>query len=195
MNKIFHRRHLPHLHFNDGIYFITSRLYDPELFTKFDKEYYINHPNQLSNIDFQTHFVQYDEILNTYKSQIDYLKNPEIAEILLNEFHKLDGKEYNLIAYTILSNHFHLLFELLVANSGISKIMKMIKGRSSVFINRKLNRTGKLWQDESYDRWVRDDKELYFVIRYILENPVKAGLVKNWRDWKFTYCKQDFIVI
>jgi len=47
----------------------------------------------------------------------------------------------------------------------------------------------------SFDRLVRDEKELYYVIRYVLMNPVNAGLVENWRDWKYTYCHPDYIVI
>jgi len=195
MNKIFHKRHLPHLHFNEGIYFITSRLYDPDLFISFGKEISTQNSKNLSEKDFQNHFIKYDKILNLSKININYLQIPEAAQILANEFHIYDSKEYKLIAYTILSNHFHLLFELLKGNSGISKIMKNIKGRSSLLINKKLNRTGKLWQDESYDRWVRNDIELYFVIKYILENPVKAGLVSNWQDWQFSFCKKEYLVL
>ncbi|AFH48914.1 Hypothetical protein IALB_1203 [Ignavibacterium album JCM 16511] len=170
-------------------------MYDPNLFKTQNKQIKIKKLNDLPESDFQNHFILYDESLNKQETKINYLKKPEIAQILANEFHQYDGKDYNLIAYTILSNHFHLIFELLKGNTGISSIMKKIKGRSSLFINRKLNRAGKLWQDESYDRWVRDEKELYFIIKYILENPIKAGLASNWYDWKFTYCKPEFLVL
>lgn len=193
MSKVFFKRHLPHLHFDEGIYFITSRLYDPRLFIYEHK--IARELNNLSEIDFQNHFIKYDSILNDSKTNIDYLKKVDVAQILVNELCKYDNKEYVLIAYTILSNHFHLLFKLLNGNSGISKIMKNIKGRSSIYINRELNRTGKLWQDESYDRWIRDDIELYFVIKYILENPVSAGLVDCWKKWEFTYCKKEYLVL
>ena len=195
MNKTFFRRHLPHLYFNEGIYFITSRLYDPSLFQKVNTSKNYKKINQLTVNEFQAQFIEYDEQLNNQNSTINYLKESAIAEILSKEFHNLDKKEYDLIAYTIMSNHFHIVFKLREGNSGISKIMQMIKGRSSLLINKKLNRTGKLWQDESFDRWVRDDKELYFIIKYILENPVKAGLIDNWKEWKFNYCKEEYIVL
>ncbi len=194
MEKHFFRRHLPHLHFNEGIYFITARLYDPILFRSL-KEKKVTNISKLTTDEFQNHFKDYDESMHRGKATIFYLKDPEIARILQNEIHSLDGKEYELIAYTIMPNHFHIVFNLLKNNSGISKITKQIKGRSSYLINKILNRRGKLWQDESYDRWVRDDRELYFVIKYILENPVKAGFVKNWYEWQFTYCKEEYIVL
>lgn len=92
-------------------------------------------------------------------------------------------------------NHFHMVFELLQNNKGISKIMQSIKRISVRDCNTILSRSGAFWQDESFDRWVRDEKELYFVIRYILMNPVTAGLVNDWKDWKFTYCHPDYLIL
>ena len=192
MNKNFFKRHLPHLHFNEGIYFITSRLYDPSNFYSS----MASGSNEIDSKDeFKTHFEEYDNYLHKIKSSIHYFDDYSVASILKNEFHNLDNLEYELIAYTIMSNHFHLIFNLLNGNSGISKILQKIKGRSAFLINKYLNRKGKLWQDESYDRWVRDDKELYFVIKYILLNPVKAGLVENWYEWKYTYCHPNYIIL
>ena len=192
MNKIFFKRHLPHLHFNDGIYFITSRLYDPSNFYSLMAS---GNNETDSKDEFNSHFEEYDNYLHKMKSSIHYFDDFSVASILKNEFHNFDNREYELIAYTIMSNHFHLLFKLLSRNSGISKILQKIKGRSAFLINKYLNRKGKLWQDESYDRWVRDDKELYFIIKYILENPVKAGLVKTWNDYPFSYCKEEYLVL
>ena len=73
-------------------------------------------------------------------------------------------------------NHIHLVFELLSKNKSVSKIMQSIKRISARKSNVILHRKGKFWQDESYDRLVRDDKELYFVIKYVLMNPVNARL-------------------
>lgn len=92
-------------------------------------------------------------------------------------------------------NHIHLVFELLPQNKGISKIMQAIKGISSNKCNVLFDREGQFWQEESFDRWIRDDVEFYFTIRYVLMNPVEAGLVKNWNDWVNTYCHPDYIVL
>lgn len=93
------------------------------------------------------------------------------------------------------ANHIHLVFELLPPNKGISKIMQSIKGVSAKESNIILNRTGKFWQDESYDRWIRTDIELYFITRYVLLNPVNAALVTNWHDWEYTYCHPQYLVL
>jgi REP element-mobilizing transposase RayT len=53
-------------------------------------------------------------------------------------------------------------------------------------------RSGAFWQHENYDHFVRDEVELERTIKYVLYNPVKAGLVNDQKDWKWTYCKFDF---
>ena len=47
--------------------------------------------------------------------------------------------------------------------------------------------SGAFWQHESYDHVVRDEQELIRIVRYILNNPVKAGLVANWQDYPFLF--------
>jgi len=92
-------------------------------------------------------------------------------------------------------NHIHLVFKLLSENKSISRIMQSIKRTSARKSNMILNRAGKFWQDESYDRLVRDDKELYFIIKYVLMNPVNAGLTNNWNSWEYSYCDPNYLVL
>jgi REP element-mobilizing transposase RayT len=187
----FFRRNLPHLYFDEGIFFITAILHDPQRFPS--RKNYNKANKDLDLKEFQNHFRSYDITLHENKSSVHYLGKKN-ARVLSEIIHSLDGKEYDLIAFTILSNHFHLVIRLLKDNSGISKIMQLIKGRSAYLINKSMNRVGKFWQIESYDRWIRDEKELYFVIKYILENPIKAGLVDVWYKWDFSFCKKEFLV-
>jgi len=66
----------------------------------------------------------------------------------------------------------------------LSAIMQSLKGYTARKANILLNRTGNFWQDESYDHEARDEEELDRIVKYVLNNPVKAGLVENWRDWQ-----------
>jgi hypothetical protein len=70
-------------------------------------------------------------------------------------------------------------------------IMKSLKGYTAWECNRVLQRKGTFWQAESYDHIVRDAGEFQRVVNYVLNNPVKAGLVKDWRDWKWNYQRQS----
>ena len=197
MSKIhFHRRNLPHLYFNEGTYFITYRLADslPQ-----EKIYEITKAieNDLNNSaeDFERLLKKYDDLLDSGLYGSKHLIDPRVAEICKYTLHFPDQKDYKLICYCIMPNHIHLVFELIEGNKGISKIMQSIKRTSARKCNLAVNRNGKFWQDESYDRLVRDEKELFFIIRYVLMNPVSAGLVEKWSDWKYTYCHPDYIVL
>jgi len=99
-----------------------------------------------------------------------------------------------------MSNHVHLLFDSTGYNQSsvtnisgktkdypVADTMRLLKGSTSRFCNLALKRAGAFWHKESYDHYVRDDDELYRIIEYILNNPVKAGLVKQWEEWKFSY--------
>jgi putative transposase len=193
-DRHFHRRNLPHLYYTDGIYFVTYRLIGSI------------HPNELKKLNEEISrakrenreakiFKKYDTLLDGLKSKNNYLSNPKIAEICKSTLHFPDRKDYSLICYTIMPNHIHVVFELLNKNKSVGDLMGAIKRNSAKDANNILGFKGAFWQAESFDRLVREDKELYFVIRYVLMNPVNAGLVGNWRDWKYTYCHPDFIVI
>ena len=73
---------------------------------------------------------------------------------------------------------------------ALALIMHRIKRRSSRDANVILKRVGDFWEHESFDHYVRDEDELFRIIAYVLNNPVKAGLVANWQDWKWTYVRQ-----
>lgn len=193
MKREFHRRNLPHLYYDEGVYFITYNLANSMPIEAIKK---LKEDSENTSEEQKRHLsIKYDTFLHSENSGEKYLSNSEIANISKETINYPDGKDYKLICYTIMPNHIHLVFELLKNNKGISKIMQSIKRISSRRSNLYLNREGKFWQDESYDRLVRDDVELYFTIKYVLMNPVEAGLVKNWKDWKYSFCDKNYLVI
>ena len=103
--------------------------------------------------------------------------------------HILTGhkKFYVLITFVVMPNHVHILFTL-KEDFELSRVMKGIKGVSSYLVNIDRDTTGRNWLDESYDRIIRDEKELHNVIEYIRLNPFKAGLVEDPKqDYLFYY--------
>lgn len=177
----FHRRNLPHIYIPERTYFITFRLKGslPQ-----------NIINQLrSNADFKSalqsvrykeqkkFFKAYDEYLNKASFGPTYLSNPQIAQEVTKTIKYYDNKDYKLISYCIMPNHVHILFTLCENSRTISNIMHSIKRYSARQANIILNRTGSFWQAESYDHIVRDEDEYYRIIKYILNNPIKAELV------------------
>jgi REP element-mobilizing transposase RayT len=75
----------------------------------------------------------------------------------------------------------------------LASIMQSLKGRTARQCNLALNRRGQFWQHESFDHVIRDQAEWERVVDYVVSNPVKAGLVKDWHSWKWSYCRQPLL--
>jgi putative transposase len=194
-HQLFHKRHLPHLHPSEGIFFITYRLADSmpaEISRALAEEF--RHENSAMPIVFgkQTYFMTFDEFLDTYDTPKNYLSTPEIALISMEAIHFLAKKHYQLICFCIMPNHVHLLIKLKEGAPDLSDIMHSLKRFTARKSNLFLKGKGAFWTHESYDRLVRNERELRNVINYILNNPVKAGLTDKWNNWPYTYLSEDY---
>ena len=97
---------------------------------------------------------------------------------------------YELGAFVVMSNHVHVL--LLPRRIAPSRLFQSLKGFTAREANRMLGRTGEpFWQAESYDHWVRDEKEYWRITAYIENNPVKAGLVERVEDYLWSSASQQ----
>lgn len=155
-------------------------------------------------------FLRFEEILHKAEIGPTWLKNPAIAEIVKEALHHRDGKIFRLDAYCIMSNHVHLVFAPLLSyremrevqssrglrfiseNPPLNNIMQSLKGWTAWKANQVLGRKGSFWRGESYDHVIRNSGEYERIVRYVLQNPVKAGIVNDWREWKWSYSR-DFV--
>lgn len=104
--------------------------------------------------------------------------------------------EYKIFDYCLMSNHIHLLLQ--VGKEDIDLVIKRIAGSYVYWYNWKYKRCGHLFQDRYKSEPVDDDAYFLTVIRYIHQNPVKAGLCKRTEDYKYSsyneYTNQSEIV-
>jgi len=70
---------------------------------------------------------------------------------------------------------------------SLASILHSLKSFTSNQANKLLQRRGQFWEHESFDHCVRDEEEWGRIIAYVLNNPVKAELVQDWRAWRWTY--------
>ncbi len=126
-----------------------------------------------------------------------WLAEEGVARIVATELRRLDGDRYDLLAYCLMPNHVHLLIRMPLSEGWpearlfppLTEVLRTLKGRTARYGNQVLKRRGAFWQHESYDHVIRDDEELKRVAAYIVNNPVKAGLVRRWDAWPWTYVK------
>ncbi|HEY1055218.1 MAG TPA: transposase [Emticicia sp.] len=114
-----------------------------------------------------------------------------MAQLAYDSFLYFHSKRYEMICFTIMSNHVHLLFWL-NEDRALYGVMHSLKRYIANKANQLLDREGAFWARESYDRAVRNNQELKRIIHYILMNPVKAGVVKNWEDYPWTFVNEKY---
>lgn len=106
-----------------------------------------------------------------------------VVQVLL--YGERAGK-YVVYAFVVMPNHVHLVLE---PSVRLPKLMEWLKSRTARMANMRLKRSGAFWQDESYDRVIRNSAELYKTVDYVHNNPVRAGLVKAAEDWPWSSAK------
>ena len=95
-------------------------------------------------------------------------------------FHK---QHYDVGCYVIVANHCHLVIRPM-DDYELEDEVGSIKNVTAIFVNKRESLHGALWQEEFYDRIVRDEEHLYRVVQYIGANPGRAGIpADHWHRW------------
>ncbi len=132
-----------------------------------------------------------DDLLHLDKKSIINLSHPKNTSDIIDTLLFWEGKRIKNYAFTVMSNHVHWVLKTLEKDEQgdpvfLQDILQSVKRFSANQINKNENRKGTVWHNESFDTIIRDDLHLQNAIHYTLENPVKAGLVKNWWEWEGT---------
>ncbi len=92
----------------------------------------------------------------------------------------------------IMPNHVHLILKP-INDYQLTRIMKGIKGVSSNKINKYKNFKRQIWQDESFDRIIRDEKEFNEKLQYMYNNPIRGGLTENTWDYVGWFLNEELL--
>ena len=90
-----------------------------------------------------------------------FLQDRRVAEMVQDTLLHFDGVKYSLVRWCIMPNHVHLLIEV-VPGTTLSSIMHSIRSYTAHQANKLLNRTGKFWMEEYFDRFIRTDKHFRY---------------------------------
>ncbi|WP_295447127.1 transposase [uncultured Thiodictyon sp.] len=117
------------------------------------------------------------------------LREPAVAECILDTWLHFDGTRYRLLEWVVMPNHCLVLIESL-PGIALATIVLSWKNFTARFINRLRSPSGagtavhgRVWERDYWDRYIRNDQHLAAARHYIRMNPVKAGLVKTPEDW------------
>ncbi|MFN0036840.1 MAG: hypothetical protein ACKVUS_17405 [Saprospiraceae bacterium] len=220
----------------ESVFFVTMRLRDalPDSFGQnialhyYSKQVeFAHHPHRTAHLQQARKrlFARFDDTLDLAKYGHPYLREPMLAQILADQIHRHDRAAYELLAYSIMPSHIHLLFDIHcplredpplddlesmlceplrdivgkiqnATEKPLKKAVKQLRGhidpttfqlhtpKGSVKLE------GKFWHEQTFDFRVHDAVEFEKIVRYILQNPVKAELTEWWEDWPFSFWKK-----
>ncbi len=201
----YYRRHLPHYQPPEATLFVTFRLHGSlpaEVIDRLKAEAEENQRRieQMADkterraalyVEYKRQFGRYDAALDAAAHGPHWLKDERVATIVHDALLFREGKVYELDCFTLMTNHVHAVFAPLKDETGgsysLNRIMQSLKRRTALLANGVLGRNGAFWQGESYDHVIRDEPEWQRIVWYVLNNPVKAGLVDDWHEWPWTY--------
>jgi putative transposase len=133
----------------------------------------------------------FDDLLHLQTKFIVDLSKDENTKSVLSALNYWNGKQLESYAICVMNNHVHWVFRLYEKDESgksvyLQDILQSVKRFSANQINDNEGRKGSVWQKESWDTTIRDDKHLQRAVEYTINNPVEAGLVTDWKQWKGT---------
>jgi REP element-mobilizing transposase RayT len=183
ISRIRDRRYLPHWEVPKGVYFVTFRLGGSlpefvleELWAKMRAESKTKKtPEKLMK---KLPAREIEKILDAGHGS-KHLARPEIADVVESALRAFDGVRYKLFAWCLMPSHVHVVFQPL-GDWELAQILHSWKSFTARRVQREFGIRGAFWQREYYDHLIRDGEQFSRAVKYVLENPHRAGL-EGWR--------------
>ena len=183
LTRIRNRGHLPHWEAEGGVYFVTFRLagsLPSELLVELKARLGQNDSARtIANARVQKFPIKEIEKILDAGHGPNHMAQPEIADLVERALRAFDGVRYKLFAWCVMPNHVHVVFQAL-GEWGLAQILHSWKSYTARQAQRKFEIRGAFWQREYYDHLIRDNEQFTRAVKYVAENPVRAGL-EGWR--------------
>jgi putative transposase len=189
----FTRRNLPHWLVAERTHFVTFRLHGSlprsvlvEL--RLERER-LRQQFTESDPAWQTflrqEFLRIERILDTAQVGANWLAQSAVAQMVFENFAWLEKtRGWRIWAGVVMSNHVHLLLRNEAGHTAaLLDDLAHFKRFTARAGNALLSRAGPFWAREDFDHWCRSQAKVESAARYIRDNPVKAGLLADWRKW------------
>jgi len=119
-----------------------------------------------------------------HKNQIDL--RPGEQDVIVEALRQFDGQRYELTGYVVMNDHVHVIVWLEDGYS-LEGLCHSWKSFTAHELQKGFGRTGSIWQDESFDRIIRNEAEYYGKLLYILNNPRRRR--PDLREYKWAWVK------
>lgn len=131
----------------------------------------------------------------TFRTINHFILSPNHRNIVLETILFDEGKRHKLYCCVIMPDHVHLIVQPSQNKKPnqywpLGKLIQSWKVVSAKRIQKTTGKTGSIWQSERMDRIIRNEKEYMEKLSYVLDNPVRAGLVMNWKDYQWLFLRE-----
>jgi len=121
-------------------------------------------------------------VTSTLRGRNPVFSDWRIGRLLVAQFREAQELGFaHSLAWVVMPDHFHWMFEL--QGTSIEKLVQRVKSKSGIAVNKARGETGSIWQDGYHDVAVRREEDVVRFARYIVANPLRAGLVRSLGDY------------
>ena len=153
-----------------------------------------HYPRRLSTFDYlgcQRYFLTFC----TFERN-NSLQQAASVGLVLEQILRVGGQyDFAILAYCFMPDHLHLLAEGVRKDADLKMFLKSAKQYSGFYFKQRTRNN--LWQRDGHERTLREDEDTRSVIKYVIENPVRAGLVKSPMEYPFwgsaLYSRQELM--
>ena len=140
-------------------------------------------PDELDNAESRV-FVHFEKYLARGRGS-SRLRDPRAAHVVEESLLFRDRQHYDLLAWVVMPNHVHVVVR---QKPGVplDGVIRRWKSWMAHEIHRIFGSSGRFWEPEVFDHWLRDGVRIEGAIRYVEMNPVAAGLCRSPIDWQFS---------
>jgi putative transposase len=139
-------------------------------------------PDHLKTFDYLGPY-RYFLTFCTFERRTHFISLEPVNLVLLQIQRAATEHQFALVAYCFMPDHLHLLVEALAENSDARRFIEAAKQYSGFYFKQKFKHP--LWQRYGFERTLRDEEATLGVVRYIVENPLRAGLVEKVEAYPF----------
>ncbi len=139
--------------------------------------------------DFKPHFI-------TFVTKFRWVLPEWARDDVLSSCCHDHRRQYELYVAVVMPDHVHMILTPWIDPRrgqifSLIEIMRGMKGASARRINQQMGRHGAVWQEESFDHVLRCSEGLDAKVEYVLQNPVRKGLVDDWRQYRWAWQRSE----
>ena len=122
------------------------------------------------------------------ENRTDFSNSITASIVLETWVEVIPNRKFKLWGICLMPNHLHAMVE---AESDEYSLSDVIRDAKSLSLTRVRNKAPLYWQARYYDHVLRNHDDMMKHLMYLLDNPVRAGLVDEWDQWKWSYVDSD----